>query len=1009
MATHHTVVAGDTLWDLAVKFYGDGSMYPLIAQANKVSNPNVISVGQELVIPPRPEPLEAPEGSRRHRVVAGDTLWDLAVRFYGDGTLYPLIAQANRIPNPNLILVGQRLIIPPLPGTSEGEEGGNTHPVKPKKPRTAKGTFPYASEPFGVYQPLIGWRSRINGERLSDGVALRFNKAVSLAAEVFGTSESGPIILHDQAVGPRRTDRTHTQVGRALISRIGDEDAVGEMLRSGEDSPLAEITTEVVAALRSATTAVASGSFTGTSDGVVGSSGGGTGEVSAAAGHPSATDAAVEATTAALLKTLEHRAPGAADLLFAPAMAPWQRAMAAIEWFAQQNPSQALFLSPIGLLHRFREYFFEMDTFVGPPVGHVWLSPGGTVELVEVNTRRTLVERSVEQSTSVITRSESEAKEQDELSNAVKIENANDMKLGVSTAASGGLGSVFQASGSASFNLDNSRKQAQEDTHKHMREQSSKLSSEVRQDYKTTFRTVTETTDTSSRRYVLQNTTKKLVSYELSRKMRRVTVQVQDLGQQLCWQMFVDKPGDPLRLGEFVHETADALDPVKPPDQIPRPGNQEKVFQFSIPFILYQGADDEAENTYTLSSDHGDHGIFVPDVGTDDIIQFKFDFQLPPAPTGTVLASITRVDFRGAQVKFETENPNLQPNPNPAKNSFSIRLTHANFGGKHQIPFEVTVVYAPTPEAVKAVDDANAAAKTVYDAEVDARKEAAFYTTLRKRLKLAGQVRTRNPEDLREEERSIIFRAVISRLYGKDSTWNDEDYHVASELIRYFFDVDAMLYFVAPDWWRPRFQRLPSMNNQSPLVPSTIVDLGPSIGRYRPHQQHYLITEETVPAPMGASLGWLIQLDGDANRNAFLNSPWVKAVLPIRPGRERDAITWLRRPEVAGGDGLMEPYPFDSSSDPEEYKDKTIEQVLLLIADKIAAQHQESLQPVPISDDVGPNQKVALPTETVFAAGFDPLGAGIKFGEKPFQVFSQWTEILPTDQVVAMEYATEDD
>ena len=36
-----------------------------------------------------------------------------------------------------------------------------------------------------------------------------------------------------------------------------------------------------------------------------------------------------------------------------------------------------------------------------------------------------------------------------------------------------------------------------------------------------------------------------------------------------------------------------------------------------------------------------------------------------------------------------------------------------------------------------------------------------------------------------------------------------------------------------------------------------------------------------------------MELDGDNLRNAFLNAPWVKAVIPIRHGRERAALNWL--------------------------------------------------------------------------------------------------------------------
>src|SRR5262249_30654828 len=36
-------------------------------------------------------------------------------------------------------------------------------------------------------------------------------------------------------------------------------------------------------------------------------------------------------------------------------------------------------ISPIGILHLHRQYFFEFDSFLGPPVQHVWLSPGSSV------------------------------------------------------------------------------------------------------------------------------------------------------------------------------------------------------------------------------------------------------------------------------------------------------------------------------------------------------------------------------------------------------------------------------------------------------------------------------------------------------------------------------------------------------------------------------------------------------------------------------------------------------
>src|SRR5215208_5748074 len=100
MVRTHGVVAGETLWQLALRFYGDAELYRLIATASGIANPSVINVGQRLIMP----------DSTRYTVVAGDTLSELAARFYGDASLYPLIATVNDIADPGVIDVGQVLV-----------------------------------------------------------------------------------------------------------------------------------------------------------------------------------------------------------------------------------------------------------------------------------------------------------------------------------------------------------------------------------------------------------------------------------------------------------------------------------------------------------------------------------------------------------------------------------------------------------------------------------------------------------------------------------------------------------------------------------------------------------------------------------------------------------------------------------------------------------------------------------------------------------------------------------
>lgn len=47
----HTIVKGDTYWDIAVKAYGDGTKWRRIAHANPGQEPHRLLVGSDLKIP----------------------------------------------------------------------------------------------------------------------------------------------------------------------------------------------------------------------------------------------------------------------------------------------------------------------------------------------------------------------------------------------------------------------------------------------------------------------------------------------------------------------------------------------------------------------------------------------------------------------------------------------------------------------------------------------------------------------------------------------------------------------------------------------------------------------------------------------------------------------------------------------------------------------------------------------------------------------------------------------
>jgi hypothetical protein len=391
----------------------------------------------------------------------------------------------------------------------------------------------------------------------------------------------------------------------------------------------------------------------------------------------------------------------------------------------------------------------------------------------------------------------------------------------------------------------------------------------------------------------------------------------------------------------------------------------------------------------------------------NDIIEFRHEFPLPPPPPGTVLKKIGTLDFHGAQVRYTTDAADLGTNPDPARNRFVIRLTYANFGGQKFIPFDAIMVYEPTAEAKLAVDKTNADAAAAYDKQVAAVQHEAYGNAVRDRLKLFSTTRPRPSEELRSEERQTVYGSLIRRLQLFD------DLHLGSELIRQIFDVDEMLYFVAPDYWRPSTVvthptkdsvgkypvPLPPWDTPNPtvLAGQTVVDwyshtaatnaTDPQ-GHATPEWRvNYLITEQSQPAPLGSSLGWLIQADGDVRRNEFLNAAWAKAVLPVRPGHELEALAWLAEAHVEGEAALDLPYPFQEG-DPPAYQGKKVGEVLTLLATELRASNT----------DIGKT----LATEEVFETGFDPLDGGFR-PAAPYEVFDEWVEVLPTDQVVALQ------
>ncbi|MCM1044745.1 MAG: BspA family leucine-rich repeat surface protein [Candidatus Gastranaerophilales bacterium] len=119
----YTVAPGDTLWKIAVKFYGAGGMWRRIYEENAgvIRDPGKLYVGQKLVIrlsgaagTTTMTAAAASGEASSYQVQSGDSLWKIAQRFYGKGGLWERIYQANQnaIASPDRLRVGQKLVVP---------------------------------------------------------------------------------------------------------------------------------------------------------------------------------------------------------------------------------------------------------------------------------------------------------------------------------------------------------------------------------------------------------------------------------------------------------------------------------------------------------------------------------------------------------------------------------------------------------------------------------------------------------------------------------------------------------------------------------------------------------------------------------------------------------------------------------------------------------------------------------------------------------------------------------
>jgi len=519
-------------------------------------------------------------------------------------------------------------------------------------------------------------------------------------------------------------------------------------------------------------------------------------------------------------------------------------------------------LSPIGIAHFYRQMYFNLDEGVGPIEEAFTIAPKETLEVVHESSRRQTYEELAEFGSGSISQHATEIVNLDDISDKVASSIQRDSSAAMSASASlgtaGGIG-VWNVSAGAAFGastaLTSSTRRGTENVSRRLKQTTRRASERITKSFTVRTRDVFDSTLTNGTRRVIANDQDSPVSYGLRRVMRRVQVKVQSLGPRLIWQLYVRDPGKGLARSRFVHylESDDISDPLVPPATPPRPRGGIDTGTCNAPLRF---------GKYGESVEHGWYLTLVIHAGADrQITAVSIDSISDLAGGGKEdIAPSARNDVQWEQ-EYESRT-----------GTFTVNIG-VRPGDSVSVQVNYSYVYEPGSQILENWEEQKKSIQAAFDAEEASAKSAALLAKFERERALIterSRIRPRPADDLRREERFEVMNRMVSHLFAR-STQGAAPEPLEIELFHRYFDIDALFVYTHPSWWKPRY------------APA-------KTGLGRPA---YEITADSEPAPIGSSLGWLVQLDGDTRRNELLNSPWVRVCLPIHPGREREAIAWL--------------------------------------------------------------------------------------------------------------------
>jgi hypothetical protein len=490
----------------------------------------------------------------------------------------------------------------------------------------------------------------------------------------------------------------------------------------------------------------------------------------------------------------------------------------------------------LGVLHAHRSLFFPTDVVAGPLEQTISTSPGESVEVTMELTRRVTVEEENETRGQLTTETLQERNMQDEFTDRISTVLQDAHTTSVSLDVTGSI-AVISGSVGVTDTYSSTQTTSKEQMRRTVNQTTQRVSQQLMKSYMIRSRRSEDVTTRDTFRRLLRNETTQPMHFGFRKTLQQYRTSVQYLGPQLVWHTALVDPGISLGGPRIVSPTL-------------LPG---AFMQQAMRMMLLEeatGFDKFYDNTRPVFDRSVPFGR-----GSEAFIGARF-----LNGRDTITVNTIRPTY---SVEFNLEMRILSINLN--NSTVMMRFIPNIKSQRGNVPPSIQV-RVPDFQLITVKREVQIATDSPGTIGVET-----FLEQYRAFLTEASSIEMRPSGDLRQEERSHLLQQALRPFrFTTFSTYQRvEDIKEFDEI----FDLRSAFYNLYPPHYNSA--GIQNLFQGSGVIPE------------------YDTFKSLPPARYGASLGWKLQLDGDARRTEFINSPLARLGIPIAKGREADAVAFL--------------------------------------------------------------------------------------------------------------------